>query len=109
MLEVCEYVAVIFGVTIDQIRGAARVPNFVEPRHVTWFLIREINGDSYKAIGQFMFRDHASVMHGVNKVRRRVDVEPSYKVFVDQLRAGIKARCSADSVTRHFESRPVLA
>jgi len=62
-------VANYYGVSEIDIVSARRTANVIRPRHVAMYLARRLTGKSYAQIGRaFGDRDHATVIHAVNRV-----------------------------------------
>lgn len=67
--EVIKTVAEHFSVTQDQIKGKQRRRNFLIPRQITMYILREETSMSLSAIGKVLGnRDHSTVLHGCLKI-----------------------------------------
>lgn len=67
--EVIKTVAEHFSVTQDQIKGKQRRTNFLIPRQITMYILREETSMSLSAIGKVLGnRDHSTVLHGCLKI-----------------------------------------
>ena len=63
---VCTY----YAVKIPDIKGKSREKEFVVPRQVAMYLMKELTQASLVAIGDFLGgRDHTTVMHGTDKIK----------------------------------------
>jgi chromosomal replication initiator protein len=68
-----------------------RSQNVVYPRHVAMFLARELTGLSFPEIGEhFGGRDHTTVLHACDKIKKDVKKDQKTKSLVDKLVADIK-------------------
>ncbi|MGH9153845.1 MAG: helix-turn-helix domain-containing protein [Acidimicrobiales bacterium] len=75
-----------FGVDAEVLCGPSRVRHAVEARHVAAYVLREVAGLSYPAIGRALGgRDHTTAMHAVARVRVRMDGSPRLRRTVDDL------------------------
>ncbi len=70
---VAPYVAAVcteYGVTLETLQGPSRDLDLVQPRRVLIFLLATDAHQSAAAIGRLMHRDHSTVLHHVEKMRR---------------------------------------
>lgn len=68
MLATADY----FQVPVGDLLATSRLPKAVVPRHVAWYLERELGGRSFAAIGKLYDRDHSSVVVAYRHVVERV-------------------------------------
>ncbi|MBR1193217.1 helix-turn-helix domain-containing protein [Bradyrhizobium sp. AUGA SZCCT0160] len=58
-----------YGVTVRDMLSARRTANIVRPRHVAYFLAKELTGKSLPEIGRrFGGRDHTSILSGIRRI-----------------------------------------
>ncbi|MCL2871294.1 MAG: chromosomal replication initiator protein DnaA [Coriobacteriia bacterium] len=70
--EVCRC----FGVTHTELTGSKRKQEIVFPRHIAMFLSAELTDSSTPQIGKaFGNRDHTTVMHAVDKIKKKMKTE----------------------------------
>ena len=62
--EICE----LFNVEPDDVMGTRRFEQLNKPRHLFWACLREHGKWSYPAIGDYVGRDHTTVMYAIKKV-----------------------------------------
>ena len=85
--KVAEY----FEVRPSDMTAKRRSRNIVYPRHVAMFLSREMTSLSLPEIGeQFGGRDHTTVLHAYQKIKKDVKRDPKAKSLVDKLSIEIK-------------------
>lgn len=85
--KVAEY----FEVRPSDMTAKRRSRNIVYPRHVAMFLSREMTSLSLPEIGQqFGGRDHTTVLHAYQKIKKDVKKDPKTKSLVDKLSLMIK-------------------
>ena len=83
-------VAAFYVLERDELLGQRRSARIVEPRQVAMYLIREETEASYPAIGAlFGGRDHTTVLHGCEKIRRLTEQDPKLSSDILQLRQRI--------------------
>ncbi|HQZ69734.1 MAG: chromosomal replication initiator protein DnaA [Anaerolineae bacterium] len=83
-------VAAFYVLERDELLGPRRSARIVEPRQVAMYLIREETEASYPAIGAlFGGRDHTTVLHGCEKIRRLTEQDPKLSSDILQLRQRI--------------------
>lgn len=74
MNDIVQRTAEHFSVRPDDVRGKGRRQEYVTPRQIAMYLIRELTPHSYPEIGAyFSGRDHSTVMYAVNKVQGLLD------------------------------------
>jgi chromosomal replication initiation ATPase DnaA len=56
------------GESENAIRGNLRYRNLVLARHIYFYIARNIMGLKLVEIGQYIGRDHTTVMHGLNRI-----------------------------------------
>ena len=68
-----------YGVTDHAIRSQRRTAAVVAARHLAIYLVRQRIGWSFPEIGEYIGRDHRSVMHAFHKVANLCDpTHPAY-------------------------------
>lgn len=73
---ILEAVSSYYGIRVRDMRAPGRWSEWVLPRHVAMYLIRDLTGMSYPRIGSWLGgRDHVTVMRAMTKIHRLVDVE----------------------------------
>ncbi len=78
--EIAMTVALEYGLKIDDLRGYSRKQPTASARQRAYFLARN-EGHSYPAIGRYFNRDHATVIHGVNRWKSGECRKPDGGVF----------------------------
>lgn len=67
---ICDY----YNIKTTQLKGVRRESRLVGPRHICMFLLKEESGLTFVEIGNLLGgRDHSTVMHGVEKIRKSVE------------------------------------
>lgn len=86
-----EAVAKFYGVTVKEIKAAKRTQNIVLARQVAMFLTREMTDYSLPKIGkEFGGRDHSTVLHAYNKIRRMIAEDDGLKNEVNTLKKKLR-------------------
>ena len=90
-------VAIHYNVSISVMEGHERWSDYVWPRHVAWYLCREVLGKSNAQIGRlFGNRDASTIQHGIDRLKKRLEIDEFLRgrvanlivlVTADQLRA----------------------
>jgi chromosomal replication initiator protein len=74
------------------ILSTRKTSDAVVPRQMCMFLCKELTNYSFKEIGSALGgRDHSTVIHGVNKVMKKLDVDEMIKNTVDVIKKKINA------------------
>lgn len=86
-----EIVASHFGTKIADMKGKRRSRAVAFPRQVAMYLSREMTDASLPRIGEeFGGRDHTTVMHACDKVRKDMQADPSFAHTIRSLMARIQ-------------------
>ena len=81
-----------FGFTHNELMSPRRDAKLVKVRQIAMFLSYELTSKGYPTIGYFFERDHTSVMHGVKKIARQMQMkDPSVVQDVEYLRDVLSA------------------
>jgi chromosomal replication initiator protein len=72
ILDIAQFCAGYFGITLDDIKGPGRTPNLVKARHYTMYIARQITKLTLVQIGNFFNKDHASVINAEKKVSKQI-------------------------------------
>jgi chromosomal replication initiator protein len=76
-----------FGLTRSQLLGSRRLGHIVIARHVAMLLcIEMLRGASLPRVGRWFRRDHTSVLHARERMRRKIAVDPKFAEEVEELR-----------------------
>ncbi|HVE12269.1 MAG TPA: chromosomal replication initiator protein DnaA [Elusimicrobiota bacterium] len=79
-----------YNVEVGDLKGPKRAAPFVTPRQVAMYLCRQMTEASLEKIGAaFGGRDHSTVMHAHEKVRRQVEADPFIVELINKLRADV--------------------
>lgn len=82
-----EIVANYFQVSVDDLKGKKRVKQIVVPRQIAMYLSRELTDASLPRIGQeFGGKDHTTVMHANNKIKKQLKTDAEIKTAVFELK-----------------------
>ncbi|MCG3177293.1 MAG: Chromosomal replication initiator protein DnaA [Candidatus Omnitrophica bacterium] len=85
--KVAEY----FEIRPSDMTAKRRSQNVVYPRHIAMYLCREMTGLSFPEIGeQFGGRDHTTVLHAYDKIKKDLKKDPKSKSLVDKLSTEIR-------------------
>ncbi len=81
-----------FSVSVDDIIGAKRDKELALVRHIAMFLARQITECPLQKIGKaFGGKNHASVLHAVNRVESLLLEDAELRAKVDELSQGIRS------------------
>lgn len=83
-------VARYYGLRTSDLTSRSRARNIAFPRQVAMYLSRTMTNSSLPAIGeQFGGRDHTTVMHGCERVRKQLEKDPALTAAVKELKEQI--------------------
>lgn len=81
-------VANYYSIESEQVYKKSRKKEFVKPRQIVMYLLREDFGYSYPSIGEKIGgRDHTTVMHSCNKIERELKDDVNLQTDLESLRA----------------------
>lgn len=79
-----------FGVSVADITSSKRNSEFVLPRQIFMYLCREMIDIPFKSIGNLLGKkDHSTIMHGVDKIKKEIQNNEDIKNKVDIIRKKI--------------------
>lgn len=82
-----EVVANYFQTSVEDLKGKKRVKQIVVPRQIAMYLSRELTDASLPKIGQeFGGKDHTTVMHANNKIKKQIKTDSEIKTAVFELK-----------------------
>lgn len=77
--QIIEAVSDVTGVSPQGLKGPSRGFVFSRPRHLAFFLMRDLLGLGSKHIGRAMDRDHTTVVYGVGRARRLLETNSAFR------------------------------
>ena len=87
--DIQRFVGEKYNVKITDIKGKSRKKDLVRPRHISMYLARDILDDSLVTISNAFERDHTTVMHGIDKVKDEMALDPDFKDEIESLKKAI--------------------
>ncbi|PIQ85982.1 MAG: chromosomal replication initiator protein DnaA [Candidatus Omnitrophica bacterium CG11_big_fil_rev_8_21_14_0_20_45_26] len=80
-----------YGVKVSDLRAKKRNSSVVLPRQVAMFLARQLTSHSLPEVGDYFGgRGHATVLHGVNKIKVKLKSDPKLQQAVEFLLRAVK-------------------
>lgn len=73
--EIQNTVAAKYGVTLAQILSSERTQSIVTPRQLAMYISRKYTSKSLQEIAPLFDKTHATILHGVKAIEKRLDVE----------------------------------
>jgi chromosomal replication initiator protein len=91
--EIKSLVSELFSVSREDIASSSRAEKVSTARQVAMTLAREFTSMSLPAIAQALGRkDHTTVIHGINRIEKRVIEEPQLKALLEESRSRLKRK-----------------
>ena len=85
--SVCNY----FNIKISDIKSNKKLKEFVEPRQIAMYLIRNYTELSFPEIGdKFGGKDHSSIIYAVNKVKKNLETNEKLEKILNNIIKMIK-------------------
>lgn len=88
MSNLLQATSAVTGVGVKDIKGLSRDVRVVRARHIFSWLCRHYTGCSFPQIGNYLGKDHSTVVHGVKKVSASIALYPEIKKIKSLLGAG---------------------
>jgi chromosomal replication initiation ATPase DnaA len=82
---IASYVSAQFAQSESAIRGRCREASLAMPRHILFYLCRQITGATYAEIGGFFLRDHGTVIMSCRRVKDRCSINGTFKKLIDDM------------------------
>lgn len=79
-----------FGVTVEELKSAARAQKIALARHAAIYLSRDFLQMSYEAIGEFFNKKHTTVMYSCDSVRDKLMVNSDLKKCLEDIKLSLK-------------------
>ncbi len=75
--RISEVVAKIYGIeSVNELKKKTRKKNIVLARQITMYLTRKLTDETLEAIGGYFNRDHATVIHSLDKIANSLVLNP---------------------------------
>lgn len=89
--QVQQVVAAHYNITVEDLKSKKRNANISVPRQVAMYICRTVLEESLPKIGmEFGGKDHTTVMHSVDKIKKEITNDSSFKNEIDKLISKIK-------------------
>lgn len=83
--EIQTAVANKYSVSLSQILSAERTQSIVTPRQLAMFISRKFTTKSLPEIANMFEKTHATIIHGVKNIEKRLDVEEDLKITLNEI------------------------
>ena len=74
-----------YNVSMAQILSAERTQSIVTPRQLAMYIARKFTTKSLPEIAKLFEKTHATIIHGVKNIEKRLDVENDLKVTLEEI------------------------
>jgi len=75
-----------FDTRLADMTGKSRVRNVAVPRQVAMYLARELTRESLPSIGEAFSRNHATVLHAMDAINKRLEADAGFRNDVHRIR-----------------------
>ena len=83
--EIQKAVALHYDVSLAQILSPERTASLVTPRQLAMYIARKLSAKSLGEIADKFEKKHATILHGVKTISKRLDVEPELKENLEKI------------------------
>ena len=84
--------AATFNMAPALLKEKSRLRKIARPRHIAFYLARELTNYSYPRIGQFFNKDHSTVIGGAENIANLILRKPSVLANVNRVRETLRLR-----------------
>ena len=74
-----------YNVSMAQILSAERTQSIVTPRQLAMYIARKFTTKSLPEIAKLFEKTHATIIHGVRNIEKRLDVENDLKITLEEI------------------------
>lgn len=90
--KIISEVGKIYSIEPDEMRSQRRTANISQARKVAIYVIQDVTGLPYEAIGsEFNGRDHSTVVYAIKSVKEEMEKDSSFRSVVEDIIKNIKA------------------
>ena len=89
--KIVEEVSRTEGVSIDDIYGKKQKAEVIRARKISMYIIREVTGASYEAIGEKFKKHHSTVMYNIEQLKEDMEKDSRLKIVVEDMVNNIKS------------------
>ena len=82
---IIEEVSKHYNISINDIISTKKNKEIATARQIVMYLCNKLTEDTKSNIGNKMGRDHATVIHNINKVKEKIENDPSFEKIIDSL------------------------
>lgn len=83
-----------YHISIDDMKSKKRTKEIAFPRQVAMYLSRKLTDESFPKLGlEFGGKDHATIMHAVDKITKEIENNNEFNKFIKQLIDEINLTC----------------
>ncbi len=83
--QIVDLVCAEFGCARQALLGCSRYQELVAPRHTAMYLMRTMTKAGTSHIARFFSKDHASISHGVNRIREDIKSDPDLRKRINKI------------------------
>ena len=83
--EIKTAVAKKYSVTVEQIHSQDRQQALVTPRQLAMYIARKYSSNTLHTIADSFKKTHATIVHGVKTIEKRIDVEADLKQQLEEI------------------------
>ena len=81
-----------YQVSEEEIKGVSRQKNIVTSRHITSYLIRNLTNLPLSGIGEYLNRDHATVLASIRKIESSIKTDKELAATIRDITSNINSR-----------------
>ncbi|MBO7673365.1 chromosomal replication initiator protein DnaA [bacterium] len=79
-----------YGVSVNDFKSSQRNQKISAPRHILVYMLREMLGESYESIAEFLNKKHPTMLYSYEKIRDELRNNGALKAKIDEIAKGLK-------------------
>jgi hypothetical protein len=90
--EVIRVVGFAYSISVERLKSNDRHKTLAQAKSVAAWMLRTVTRMSSTEIGDFLGRDHTSVLTAAKVCNKRREADEAFRAFTDELRVAVEAR-----------------
>jgi len=79
-----------YGVSVNDFKSPMRSQKISAPRHILVYILRELLGESFESIADFLNKKHPTMLYSYEKIRDELRNNSELKAKIDEIIKGLK-------------------
>ncbi len=89
--SVMKLTADFYDISVTDIKGKKRTANIAKPRQLAMYLARKLTNLSTPELGKLFNRNHATILHAVQKIEKEIGLDEKFKLRCSKLERALRS------------------